>query len=90
MRRNPISLALLPAKDKRPMADHMSELIRDYLNKIERLPAPTDEDAIRALEILILDRIVSEGIYREDIEQQLGDLRDLVRSEIHRRNHPGQ
>jgi len=72
------------------MADHMSELIRDYLNKIERLPAPTDEDAIRALEILILDRIVSEGIYREDIEQQLGDLRDLVRSEIHRRNHPGQ
>jgi|GEM_PF-3884810 hypothetical protein len=67
------------------MADHMGEMIRDYLGEVEQLPASNDPAAIRALEARVLSHMATQGFDQSDIEQQLGRIRDIILAEILRR-----
>ena len=75
-----------PERNKNPMADFMGDKIRELLDDLAPLPKADDESAIDKLEVELLDRMADIGIERRDIEEQLGHIRYLIRSEILRRS----
>ncbi len=67
------------------MADHMGELIRQYLDELAVLPSVDDDAEMRTAEEYVKAKMAEAGFDLVDIEPQLGRLRPYIAEEVARR-----